>query len=225
MAIGLEPRSINLKADEVLRNAPPALLYEHAIAREGAAILSGALATFSGEKTGRSPKDKRIVERSRKLGPCWWGQRQHPRERPELPGLPAAGHRLSQWAADGLRRRRLRGMGPRSTDQGPRDLRPGVSRPVHAQPLDPPDTPTSWQVFGEPDFVILNAGDQAADRRHSGRRLRDQPHAQPRARRDGHPGDQLRRRDEKGRLHRDELLDAQARRALDALQRQPGTGR
>ena len=58
-----DPRGLGLVAAEVLRNAPPALLYEHALAREAAAIMSsGALATFSGDKTGRSPKDKRIVE-------------------------------------------------------------------------------------------------------------------------------------------------------------------
>ena len=54
---------LEIKAVEILHNAPPARLYEHAVAREGAAIVAnGALATFSGEKTGRSPKDKRIVE-------------------------------------------------------------------------------------------------------------------------------------------------------------------
>ena len=44
------------------RNAPVAQLYEDAIKYEGAVLASsGALINFSGKKTGRSPKDKRIV--------------------------------------------------------------------------------------------------------------------------------------------------------------------
>jgi phosphoenolpyruvate carboxykinase (ATP) len=44
------------------RNAPVAALYEDAIKFEGAVIAdSGALINYSGKKTGRSPKDKRIV--------------------------------------------------------------------------------------------------------------------------------------------------------------------
>ena len=40
----------------------PALLYEDAICNEGVIISSsGALINFSGKKTGRSPKDERIV--------------------------------------------------------------------------------------------------------------------------------------------------------------------
>ena len=116
MALGLEPRTIEVRAAEVLRNAPAALLYELAIAREGAAILSsGALATFSGEKTGRSPKDKRIVEDPGSSDDVWWGPVNIPADDAELPGLPAAGPRVPRCAADGLRRRRLRRLGPRST--------------------------------------------------------------------------------------------------------------
>jgi len=54
---GFDMEKITLK-----RNAPTALLYEDAIRNEGAIISStGALINFSGKKTGRSPKDKRIV--------------------------------------------------------------------------------------------------------------------------------------------------------------------
>src|SRR5260370_40337773 len=74
MTIGLEPRTLKIKAVEVLRNASPARLYEDAVARERAAILaSGALATFSGSKTGRSPKDKRIVANPESSAQVWWG--------------------------------------------------------------------------------------------------------------------------------------------------------
>ena len=56
------------------RNAPVALLYEDAIRNEGAIISStGALINFSGKKTGRSPKDKRIVYEDTSKDDIWWG--------------------------------------------------------------------------------------------------------------------------------------------------------
>ena len=56
------------------RNAPVALLYEDAIRNEGAIISSsGALINFSGKKTGRSPKDKRIVYEETSKDEIWWG--------------------------------------------------------------------------------------------------------------------------------------------------------
>jgi phosphoenolpyruvate carboxykinase (ATP) len=56
-----------------LRNASVPVLYEQAIAYErGTAITaSGALATDSGAKKGRSPKDKRIVEESSSVEDIW----------------------------------------------------------------------------------------------------------------------------------------------------------
>lgn len=58
----------------IKRNAPVALLYEDAIRNEGAIISSsGALINFSGKKTGRSPKDKRIVFEETSKDDIWWG--------------------------------------------------------------------------------------------------------------------------------------------------------
>ena len=52
-----------IQVTNVLRNAQPSVLYEQAMARgEGEIVSTGALAARSGEKTGRSPKDKRIVD-------------------------------------------------------------------------------------------------------------------------------------------------------------------
>jgi phosphoenolpyruvate carboxykinase (ATP) len=63
-----------IHVDDVIRNAMPARLYEYAIIDEDAAIAaSGALATRSGDKTGRSPKDKRIVDESSTSDDIWWG--------------------------------------------------------------------------------------------------------------------------------------------------------
>lgn len=56
------------------RNAPVAQLYEDAVRNEGAIISSsGALINFSGKKTGRSPKDKRIVFEETSKDEIWWG--------------------------------------------------------------------------------------------------------------------------------------------------------
>jgi len=59
----------------ILRNANPALLYEEALKyEEGTAISStGALTTTSGAKTGRSPRDKRIVDDESYSNDVWWG--------------------------------------------------------------------------------------------------------------------------------------------------------
>jgi phosphoenolpyruvate carboxykinase (ATP) len=66
---GFEMDKIQLK-----RNAPVAQLYEDAIRNEGAIISSsGALINFSGKKTGRSPKDKRIVFEETSKADIWWG--------------------------------------------------------------------------------------------------------------------------------------------------------
>jgi phosphoenolpyruvate carboxykinase (ATP) len=61
-------------ASGVLHNPNPALLYEHALAHDEAALAaSGAINATSGAKTGRSPKDKRVVETAETRGDVWWG--------------------------------------------------------------------------------------------------------------------------------------------------------
>jgi phosphoenolpyruvate carboxykinase (ATP) len=72
-AIDLSGYGIHVK--RVLRNPAPAALYEEANKGEaGTAIVSsGALAAFSGENTGRSPEDKRIVENPESVDDIWWG--------------------------------------------------------------------------------------------------------------------------------------------------------
>ncbi|MBQ4143516.1 MAG: phosphoenolpyruvate carboxykinase (ATP), partial [Thermoguttaceae bacterium] len=60
--------------ENVLRNPVAAVLYADALAHDSAAISStGALMTNSGLKTGRSPKDKRIVEDAETDQDIWWG--------------------------------------------------------------------------------------------------------------------------------------------------------
>jgi phosphoenolpyruvate carboxykinase (ATP) len=63
-----------LEAKEIVRNATTARLYEYAIRGDDAVVsASGALATRSGDKTGRSPKDKRIVDDPASHDDIWWG--------------------------------------------------------------------------------------------------------------------------------------------------------
>ena len=57
------------------RNLPPSELYEHAIRYDKDASIAenGALVAYSGAKTGRSPKDKRIVKSPASENEIWWG--------------------------------------------------------------------------------------------------------------------------------------------------------
>src|SRR5438034_842213 len=64
-----------LSVGEVHHNLPPSSLYEHAIRYDkGSSITeNGALVAYSGAKTGRSPKDKRIVRHPETERAVWWG--------------------------------------------------------------------------------------------------------------------------------------------------------
>ena len=65
----------NLTVSQIYRNLPPSALYEHAIRHDRAASIAenGALVAYSGAKTGRSPKDKRIVRNPQSEQDVWWG--------------------------------------------------------------------------------------------------------------------------------------------------------
>ena len=73
-SISLEQYGINVNT--VIRNATAPKLYEEALANEPDAAISsdGALIVSSYEKTGRSPKDKRIVEHPSIENDVWWGK-------------------------------------------------------------------------------------------------------------------------------------------------------
>lgn len=73
MAI-IDLRQYEIQVANAIHNAPPAVLYEDAVNYEHAAIASsGALMIRSGAKTGRSPMDKRIVDHPGSSGKIWWG--------------------------------------------------------------------------------------------------------------------------------------------------------
>lgn len=60
---------------QIVHNPPAAVLVEEAMKYEPGACLTstGALASLSGPKTGRSPQDKRIVEEEISCDDVWWG--------------------------------------------------------------------------------------------------------------------------------------------------------
>ncbi|GMP45645.1 hypothetical protein CsSME_00014096 [Camellia sinensis var. sinensis] len=66
----------SLKFTHILYNLSPAELYEQAIKYEKGSFItsSGALATLSGAKTGRSPRDKRVVKDETTADELWWGK-------------------------------------------------------------------------------------------------------------------------------------------------------
>lgn len=65
----------SLKLTHVLYNLSPPELYEQALKYEKGSFITsiGALATLSGAKTGRSPKDKRVVREETSQEDLWWG--------------------------------------------------------------------------------------------------------------------------------------------------------
>eukprot|EP00249_Psilotum_nudum_P021247 c28033_g2_i2 orf=331-2352(+) len=65
-----------LKFTHVLYNLSPAELYEQAIKYEKGSFITstGALATLSGARTGRSPRDKRVVKEESTQDDLWWGK-------------------------------------------------------------------------------------------------------------------------------------------------------
>ena len=148
-----------------LRNVAPAKLYEEALRNElGSAISdAGALVVRSGEKTGRSPKDKRIVDHPDSSANVWWGDiniKLDPhvfkinRER----AFDYLNTRPHLYVVDGYA-----GWDPKYRLK----VRVICSRAYHAlfmyNMLIRPSC-DELKVFGEPDFTIYNAGSFPANR-------------------------------------------------------------
>ncbi|EMR08229.1 phosphoenolpyruvate carboxykinase (ATP) [Pneumocystis murina B123] len=71
----METVNIDYNKVSIQYNPSVASLYEDALIYESSSAITstGALAAFSGEKTGRSPKDKRIVDHPQSNEKVWWG--------------------------------------------------------------------------------------------------------------------------------------------------------
>lgn len=148
---------------DIRRNLSPAHLYEEALsARDGELTSLGAIASRSGGKTGRSPKDKRIVEEPATRGDIWWGPvniKLSPR------GFDAVHRRAVDFLAAQPRLYVVDGYA--GWDPNYRlKIRVICVRPYHAlfmhNMLVRP-TAAELATFGEPDFTIYNAGAHPAD--------------------------------------------------------------
>lgn len=154
--VDLSPQEITVPV--VVRNASPARLYEDAVTRERAGIVSsGAIAIRSGAKTGRSPKDKHVVRHPDSEKDVWWGPVNHPidehtfllnRQR----AIDYLNTRDQIYVFDGFA-----GWDPASRLK----VRVICSRAYHAlfmQNMLIRPTLDELEHFGSPDYVIYNAG-------------------------------------------------------------------
>jgi len=147
-----------LNVMNAFRNVSVGRLYEDAYTGGGASITAtGALAITSGNKTGRSPRDKRIVEHADSRDDVWWGE----------VNAPISEHAFltnRQRALDYLNTREhlfvLDGFAGAHSDYRIK-VRVICESAYHAlfmhNMLIRP-TPDELEDFGEPDYVIFNAG-------------------------------------------------------------------
>ena len=149
----------------ICHNPSPAYLYQEAIRSErGSAISSkGALIAYSGKKTGRSPLDKRVVKHPDSENDVWWGPVNIP--------MTEESHRINrERAIDYLNTRDklyvvdgFAGWHPQHRLR----IRIICSRPYHALFMHTMlirPTRAEHEAFGQPDYVIFNAGEFPANR-------------------------------------------------------------
>lgn len=159
----------HISVKDIRRNIAPAKLYREALVVEPDSVISdmGALIAFSGEKTGRSPTDKRLIKDPASEMDVWWGPVNIPIERDVFEtNLERATDYLNTrpclYVIDGFA-----GWDPLSRLK----IRVICSRPYHALFMhNMLIRPTESQLldFGEPDFVIFNAGQFPANRHTRG---------------------------------------------------------
>ncbi len=158
-----------ITVEDVRRNLPPSRLYEEAIRHDTRSRIvdSGALVAYSGAKTGRSPKDKRVVRRPESERDVWWGPVNFPLE-------PHSFEINRERAKDYLNTRPwvycFDGYAGWEIENRVK-VRVICSRPYHAlfmhiMLIRP--TVDELQTYGTPDFVIYNAGAFPANRHTTG---------------------------------------------------------
>jgi len=158
-----------ITVQDIRRNLSPAALYAEAIREDPKCDIAdtGALIAFSGEKTGRSPKDKRVVEHPDSKDEVWWGPVNVPidsetfevnRER----AIDYLNTREHLYVLDAFA-----GWDPRYRAK----IRVICTRPYHALFMhNMLIRPTREELndFGKPHAVIFNAGEFPANRRTKG---------------------------------------------------------
>ena len=166
---GFNLKEYEITVEEIHRNLPVGALYEHAIRYEKSASIAdnGALVAYSGAKTGRSPKDKRVVKNPASEQDVWWGSVNIPLE-------PAAFAINRERARDYLNTRErlycfdgFAGWDPKHQVK----IRVICSRPYHALFMHTMlirPTRAELETFGQPDFTIYNAGEFPSNRLTAG---------------------------------------------------------
>ncbi len=162
-------KQYDIEVTEIVRNAMPAVLYQEAMEYEAEAAIadSGALMVRSGEKTGRSPKDKRIVEHPDSKDDIWWGSvnvaiDEHTFEINRERAIDYLNTLSRLYVVDGYG-----GWDPEERIK----VRIICTRPYHALFMyNMLIRPTDEQLadFGDPDYVVFNAGQFPANRYTTG---------------------------------------------------------
>ncbi|WJX42098.1 Protein kinase C-like 1 [Trifolium repens] len=150
-----------LKFTHVLYNLSPAELYEQATKYEKGSFITatGALATLSGAKTGRSPRDKRVVKDQTTEHDLWWGK--------GSPNIEMDEHTFlvnRERAVDYLNSLEKVYVNDQFLNWDPEhrikvrivSARAYHSLFMHNMCIRP--TPEELEEFGTPDFTIYNAG-------------------------------------------------------------------
>jgi phosphoenolpyruvate carboxykinase (ATP) len=158
-----------INVTDVRRNLAPAKLYAEAIRDDAECAIadSGALIAYSGAKTGRSPKDKRVVKGPTSANDVWWGSVHVP--------IDDATFQINlERAKDYLNTRKklycidaFAGWDPKNRVK----VRVICSRPYHALFMHTMlirPTVEELASFGAPDGVIYNAGEFPANQRTAG---------------------------------------------------------
>lgn len=164
-----EMAGIDYDKVSIHRNPSVAVLYEEALTHEYGTVISsaGALCAYSGKKTGRSPKDKRIVDEETSNEDIWWGPvNTKMSERVFLINRERAIDYLNTrprlYVFDGYA-----GWDPKYRKK----IRVVASRAYHIlfmrNMLIRP-TEEELEDFGTPDFTIFNAGEFPANRYTTG---------------------------------------------------------
>jgi phosphoenolpyruvate carboxykinase (ATP) len=157
MAAPFDLQQHGITVAEIHRNLSSSVLYEHAIRYEKDSSIAekGGLVAYSGVKTGRSPKDKRVVKQPDSESDIWWGS-------VNIPITPSTFAINRERAHDYLNiRERLYCLDGFAGWNHPIKIRVICSRPYHALFMhNMLIRPSKQQLaeFGKPDFVIYNAG-------------------------------------------------------------------
>lgn len=148
-----------IEVENVLRNPSPAKFYEEAIMYDSGSAISdnGSLIVRSGKRTGRSPADKRVVKTDDIENEVWWGDinialDEHTYDINHQRATDYLNTREKLYVIDGFA-----GWDPEYRLK----VRIIAERPYHGlfmhNMLIRP-TKEELENFGEPDFVVYNAG-------------------------------------------------------------------